>query len=57
MKNSTKLILIIWIITTIIGTLTKINGYKTIGNVFLATSVIAFLYLLYLFIFKYLNKK
>lgn len=57
MKNSTKIILILFIVATSVGTIIKLNGYKSFGDALLLISVVAFLYLLYTFIFKYLNRK
>ena len=57
MKNSTKIVLILYVISTAVGTILKMNGQKTIGNVLLLVSVATFLYLLYLFIFQFINRK
>ena len=57
MKNSTKIVLILYVISTAVGTILKMNGQKTIGNMLLLVSVATFLYLLYLFIFQFINRK
>ena len=57
MKNSTKIVLILYVISTAVGTILKMNGQKTIGNMLLLISVATFLYLLYLFIFQFINRK
>jgi hypothetical protein len=58
MKNSTKVILVISIISSIIGGLAKIKEYKVIGDVFLAISVVTYFYLLYrLFVFIFHRNK
>lgn len=57
MTKSTKFILLISIISSIVGTLTKLNGFKNIGDIFLIIGAISFLYLVFKFISKTISKK
>ncbi|CAM3805090.1 hypothetical protein FLBR109950_02310 [Flavobacterium branchiophilum] len=57
MKKSTKIILVITLLSTIIGVLAKLDGNRFIGNLFLAISVITWLYFIYTLIFQFINKK
>lgn len=57
MKKRTKIVLAITIVTAVIGTLSKLNGYKMFGNVFLGISTILWLFLVYTLIIWFINKK
>ena len=57
MTKRTRVILLISIITSIIGTLSKLNGYKNFGDIFLAIGAVSFLYLIFKFIYNLINKK
>lgn len=55
MKKRNKIILLIAIIGLIAGTLFKLQGYKTLGDIFLGISTFLWLYFIFTFIFK--NRK
>ena len=57
MKKRTKIVLAITIVTAVIGTLSKLNGYKMFGDVFLGISTILWLFLVYTLIIWFINKK
>lgn len=51
MKKRNKIILPIAIIGLIAGTLFKLQGYKTFGDIFLGISTLLWLYFIFTFIF------
>ncbi len=52
MKNKNKFILPIAIIGLILGTIIKLQGYKTFGDIFLGISTLIWLYFIYTLIFR-----
>ena len=47
-----KIILLIAIIGLITGTLFKLQGYKLLGDVFMAISTLFWLYFIFIFLFR-----
>jgi tellurite resistance protein TehA-like permease len=52
MKKRNKFILPVAIIGLVVGTLFKLQGYKTFGDVFLGISTLIWLFFIYTLIFR-----
>ena len=57
MKKNNKIILSIAIIGIIAGTLIKLNGYKTVGDIVLGLSTLVWLYIIIPIVYNYMTKK
>jgi len=57
MKTNNKIILSIAIIGIIAGTLIKLYGYKTIGDIVLGLSTLVWLYIIIPFIYNFITRK
>jgi len=57
MKKNNKIILSIAIIGIIAGTLIKLNGYKTVGDIVLGLSTLVWLYTIIPIVYNFMTKK
>jgi len=57
MKKNNKIILSIAIIGIIAGTLIKLNGYKTVGDIVLGLSTLVWLYIIIPIVYNFMTKK
>ena len=56
MEKKNKKILFIAIIGLIIGTLIKLLGHKTLGDLFLSLSTLLWLYIIIPLVYKFVNR-
>ncbi|AYN05063.1 hypothetical protein EAG11_13580 [Flavobacterium sp. 140616W15] len=56
MEKNNKKILFIAIIGLIIGTLIKLLGHKTLGDLFLSLSTLLWLYIIIPLVYKFVNR-
>ncbi|WP_394775858.1 hypothetical protein [Flavobacterium sp.] len=57
MKKNNKLFLVIAIIGLIAGTLVKLTGNKTLGDIFLGLSTLLWLYMIIPVVYKIMTRK
>lgn len=52
----TKILIAVWLILAVVGTLLKLKNIDIYGNIILAVSTIIFVYLLITFLLRYLGR-